>query len=50
MEKLLEALFLTLVMGAVLGSCVYIKKKGSDNYKACLEKAQYVTECEAIEN
>lgn len=50
MNKFLDYLYLTLVTGVILGSCVYLEKKNSEDYKACLLKAKNVIECEAIKN
>lgn len=50
MSKFLDYLYLTLVTAVILGGCVYLEKKNSEDYKACLLKAKNVVECEAIKN
>ena len=49
MRSMIEYVYLTLVTGAILGSCVYLEKKNSEDYKACLMKAGNVIECEVLE-
>ena len=50
MNKAIEYVYFTLVCAAILGSCVYLEKKNSEDYKACLMKAGNVIECEGIKN
>lgn len=50
MIKAIEYIYLTLVMAAILGGCLYLEKKNSEDYKACLLKAKNVIECEAVKN
>lgn len=50
MIKAIEYIYLTLVTAVILGGCIYLEKKNSDDYKACLLKAKNVVECEAIKN